>query len=280
MDRTWFFVPGNNEKFLAKAKELAADVIIFDLEDSVVPDGKIEAREMILETLKNDDIKSKKYIRVNEIDSLYFINDISSLISEYIDGIITPKVNSTDDMKIVDYLISQFEKENGLKSGTIKTVPLIETGKGVVNAFEIASSNKRIESIAFGAEDYMLDVNIPKDENNALLHARSTLVTAASAAGISPPVDSVFTDFKDEEGLLEASRTSKGLGFQGRLVIHPEQIDDVNTIFAPTDEELAEAKKIVEAYESSFEEGSGIVEVNGKMIDTPVAQRAKKLLYM
>src|SRR5699024_8608765 len=235
---------------------------------------------MIIETLKNDDIKPKKYIRVNEISSLYFINDISTLVGIYIDGIITPKVNSADNMKIVDYLISQFEKENDIETGRIKTVPLIENGKGIANAFEIAASIERNETIAFGAEDYMLDVNIPKDENNVLLHARSVLTASAGAAGINPPVDSVYTDFKDQEGLLEASRTSKALGFQGRLVIHPKQIDEVNTIFAPTDEELTEAKRIVAAYESAFEAGSGAIEVDGKMIDIPVAERAKKLLGM
>lgn len=280
MDKSWFFIPGSKDKFLAKSTDLKADIIIFDLEDSVVQAEKATAREKIMPWLNNPDIHSKKYVRVNEINSIYFIDDVRAVAVEHLDGVVLPKAAESDDIKILDYLLTIFEKQNNLKINDIKIVPLIETGKGMMNALEIASSSPRVETLAFGAEDYMLDVSIPGDGNQSLLHARSTLVAASSAAGINQPVDSVFTDFKDEEGLREASALSRGLGFQGRLVIHPKQIEAVNEVYAPTHSEVEEAEKIVDAFESSADEGEGAIEVEGKMIDPPVYERAKKLLKM
>ena len=127
---------------------------------------------------------------------------------------------------------------------------------------------------------YMLDLGIPGDSNQSLMHARSTLVAASSAAEINQPVDSVYTDFNDEEGLKEASELSRGFGFQGRLVIHPKQIETVNKVYAPTSSEIEEAEKIVDAFKASIDDGDGAIEVDGKMIDPPVYERAKKLLEM
>lgn len=280
MDKSWFFIPGSKDKFLAKSAELDADVIIFDLEDSVVPDEKDAARGKIKPWLSNNDISAKKYIRVNEVNSTFFIDDIKTLTDENLDGFVLPKTSDTDDIKILDYLITTFERKNNLILNQIKIVPLIETSKGILNAADIASSSSRIEAMAFGAEDYMLDLSIPGDSNQSLLHARSTLVAASSAAGINQPVDSVFTDFKDEVGLETASIKSRGFGFQGRLVIHPKQIDTVNTVYAPAASEIEAAKRIVDAFKSSIDDGNGAIEVDGKMIDPPVYERAKKLLEM
>ena len=280
MDKSWFFIPGSKDKFLAKAPELKADVIIFDLEDSVVPDEKDEAREKIKPWLNNKDISAKKFVRVNEVNSTFFIDDIRELINENLDGFVLPKTNNTDDIKILDYLITTFEKQNNLKLNQIKIVPLIETSSGLLNAHTIASVSSRIEAMAFGAEDYMLDLGIPNDSNQSLLHARSTLVATSSAAGISQPIDSVFTDFNNENGLKEASKLSRNFGFQGRLVIHPKQIEIVNSVYAPTTAEIEEAEKIVNAFKSSIDDGEGAIEVDGKMIDPPVYERAKKLLNM
>lgn len=280
MDKSWFFIPGSKDKFLAKSTELKADIIIFDLEDSVVPKEKDEAREKIKPWLNNKTISAKKYVRVNEIDSTFFIDDIRRLVNEGPDGFILPKTNSKDDIKILDYLITIFEKQNNMKLGQIKIVPLIETSAGILNAADIAAESSRIEAMAFGAEDYMLDSGIPADSSQSLLHARSTLVAASGAAGISPPVDSVFTDFNDEDGLKEASKLSRGFGFQGRLVIHPKQIVTVNEVYAPTASEIKEAEKIVNAFKTSMDDGNGAIEVDGKMIDPPVYERAKKLLEM
>jgi|SRR5699024_5581931 len=280
MKKSWIFIPGIKERFLEKSKELESDILIFDLEDSVIPNDKIEARYMVKRFIDSMESHSEKYVRVNEISSLFFMEDIKELVSKDLDGIVVPKVNNVDEMKIVDYIVSQAEREKGLKIGSIKVVPLLETGEGIANAAYIASSIERVELLAFGSEDYMLDVNIPKDEYGALQYARSTLVNASSAAGIAPPIDSVYTDFNNNEGLLEASKKSRGIGFQGRLVIHPGQLKTVNSIYSPTSAEIQEAQKIVDAYDSSFDEGSGALVVDGKMIDAPVAERAKKLLEM
>ncbi|GAB3057478.1 HpcH/HpaI aldolase/citrate lyase family protein [Salinicoccus sesuvii] len=280
MNSTWLFIPGDKKKFLEKVNELQADVIIFDLEDSVVPKDKKKAREMVEAALRQTKPGSRNFVRVNDIHSPFFIDDISTLAGTAPDGIVIPKVNTQDEMMIADFLLRNYEKANNLAIGSISIVPLIETGKGIMNVVDIAKSTKRVEALAFGAEDYMLDVSIPKDEGNALLYARSILVTASSAADIAPPIDSVYTDFNDPEGLKTASLRSRGFGFQGRLVIHPKQLETINEIFAPTDYEIEEARKIVEAYETSFNDGDGALQVNGKMIDAPIAERAKKILKM
>jgi len=280
MKKSWIFIPGNKERYLEKSKELESDILIFDLEDSVVPNEKVTARFMVKKCIDYIESQPEKYVRVNEISSLFFMEDVKELVNRNLDGIVVPKVNNADEMKIVDYIISQAEREKGLEIGSVKVVPLLETGEGITNAACIASSIERVELLAFGSEDYMLDVNIPKDAYGALQYARSALVNASSAAGIASPIDSIYPDFNNTDGLLEASKKSRGIGFQGRLVIHPAQLKTVNDIYAPTSTEIQEAQKIVDAYDSSFDEGRGALVVDGKMIDAPVAERAKKLLEM
>lgn len=280
MNKSWFFVPGSKDKFLAKSLSLDTDVIIFDLEDSVVPDDKEEARLKVKEFLLDNQRASQEYVRVNDIHSPYFIDDVKELAGTDIDGIMVPKVKDTDDIKIIDYILSRYEGGHHVKDKGIKVVPLIETGKGIGEAHAIAASSGRIECLAFGGEDYKLDLNISTNDESALMYARMTLLNASGAAGIEPPIDGVFTDFHDQQSLEENCLMSRGLGFQGKLTIHPNQLETVNRVYSPTEEEMENARKIVEAYEESIDTGSGALEVDGRMIDAPVAERAKKLLGM
>lgn len=278
MNRSWVFIPGNREKFLRKAPALDADNIIFDLEDSVATKEKENARLKVKDALSNIETKSNKYVRVNGLNSSYIMNDLQQLTLGEIDGFMIPNVNGREDIIVVDYLISQLEREKGLEVGKLSIIPLIETGKGLQKIDEIIVASKRIKVVAFGAEDFMLDMNIPKDDENTLLMARSKLVVSSRAANIQPPIDSVYTDIHNEDGLTKATLIAKNLGFQGKLIIHPSQLKIVNEIFIPTESELKEAKKIVRAYEQSKAKGIGSIQVDGQMVDVPVVERARKIL--
>lgn len=278
MYRSWMFVPGNNEKHLRKVKDLTADVIIYDLEDAVPDERKASARVQVKETIASRSEKVN-FVRVNALDTRYFIDDINGIMTEHLSGIMLPKVNSREDILIAAYLLGQLEEKHQLPKGGLAIVPLIETAKGLENASDIAKASERVLCLSFGAEDYTLDLNIePANAEEALTYARSKLVVASKAADKEAPIDSVYTDFHNEAGLEQAALASKRYGFQGKLLIHPKQIDIVNRVFSPTDEQIAEAKRIVELYEASLQKGEGAVQLDGKMIDVPIAERAKRIL--
>lgn len=274
---SWLFIPGNKEKHLQKANQLRADVFIFDLEDAVPPLEKEKAREKVVQTLQT--LEKNIFVRVNDLASDYILADLEKVIIPNVQGIVLPKVNHKEDIIIADFLVSKFEKKNGLERGAISIVPLIETAEGVDQAFDIASGSDRVCRLALGAEDLILDLNIdPSEGESELLYVRSQLVIASRAAKIKAPIDSVYTDFRDETGLSLATRNGKKHGFGGKLLIHPAQIEPVNNIFMPTVTEMNEAKMIVQAYEKAIREGEGATQVDGKMIDAPVYERAKKLV--
>lgn len=275
---SWIFIPGINKKFLSKAESLNTSAVIFDLEDSVLPEDKEKAINLVNETLRTLNNSCKKYIRVNSLKTQYFLQDINHLDLVKIDGLMIPKVDSRDDMVIIDYLLSQLEDKNNITRNTVRVIPLIESGKGVHSSYEIAASAARVEALAFGSEDYKFELDIKENDSDAMKFARASLVTASNAMMIAKPIDGIFTDFQDEEGLKYSSRKSKNSGFQGRLVIHPKQLNIVNKEYRPTSEEIEEAKKIVKAYEESKHSGRGAISLDGKMIDPPVANRAQKLI--
>lgn len=273
------FVPGNRDKLLKESENISVDALIFDLEDAVPHEDKESARLKIKKTMKRIGRKNN-YVRVNSISTHYFLDDINALINEDITGIMLPMTNSSEDIIILDYILEQMERKSGLPRYSVAILPIIETASGLYCAYEIAKASKRINQLAFGAEDFMLDLKIKPDEQQAqLLYARSKLVNTSRAAGIEAPIDSVFKDIRDLKGLEIESQKAKGLGFQGKLIIHPEQIEPVNKAFHPTKEEIIKAKIIVEKYESAAEIGIGAIQVDGKMVDFPVAQQAKQILY-
>ncbi|MCF3943751.1 HpcH/HpaI aldolase/citrate lyase family protein [Oceanobacillus alkalisoli] len=278
MYRSWLFIPGNRDKHLRKAIDLEADVIIYDLEDAVPDEDKQLARLKVKETMTKAN-HQVNIVRVNGLDTNYFVDDLHGIVSAELTGLMLPKVNSRDDVLIADYLLGQLEVKHGIKKGTLVLLPLIETAKGIENVSEIAGSSERILCLCFGAEDYMLELNLEADSaQTALNYARSKLVVASAAAKKAAPVDAVYPDFHDEAGLEAATIVSKQAGFQGKLLIHPKQIDIVNHIFSPTQKEIDEAKRIVEIYTASIDKGEGAIQLDGKMIDVPIAERARRLL--
>ncbi|MBP2077170.1 HpcH/HpaI aldolase/citrate lyase family protein [Oceanobacillus polygoni] len=278
MYRSWLFVPGNQEKYLYKAKELSADVIIYDLEDAVPIERKKSSRIKVNKAI-NETRGQVSFVRVNAPATPYFIDDLNGIIGENLSGIVLPKVNQTDDIVIADYLLGQLERKHNLAKGTFSIIPLIETALGVYNVHEIAQASERILCLCFGAEDFMLDLNIEQNgQQPELTYARSKLVIASRLAGKEAPIDSVYTNFQDVKGLEEEAQVAKQSGFQGKLVIHPNQIEVVNEVFYPTTAQIEEAQKIVALYNRSLERGEGAIQFGGKMIDVPVAERARKIL--
>lgn len=275
MYRTWMFVPGSQDKHLDKAKDLPADVLIFDLEDAVPKMDKAVARRKVKISIQNLENKIN-FVRVNALSTPYFLEDIDQIVDSNLAGVVLPKTNTREDIIITDYLLRQTELKHGLKSNSISIVPIIETGKGLHNAYEIASASERVQCLSFGAEDFKLDMEIDaKEAEYELMYARSSLVTDSRAAEKQAPIDSVYIDFQDHQGLESSARNGKRFGFQGKLVIHPKQIEVINQVFAPTVEQIKEAKVIVETY--NFEE-AGAIQIDGQMIDFPVAERARKML--
>jgi citrate lyase subunit beta/citryl-CoA lyase len=272
------FIPGYKDRHLEKVKTLSADAYILDLEDAVAEENKTAARQKVKRFIENTEHLTI-FVRVNALETDYFLEDIQEVVHANLAGIVLPMTHQKEDIVIADFLLGQMEKKSHIKNGCVSILPIIETASGLQNAYDIASASQRISCLAFGAEDFMLHTNIdPDGQQTQLLYARSKLVTDSIAAGINPPIDSIYTDFRDNEGLKNAAIAGRKLGFQGKLVIHPNQIQVVNELYSPTDEQITEAEKIVEAYNWALKNGSGAVQVNGKMIDAPVAERAKVVL--
>jgi citrate lyase subunit beta / citryl-CoA lyase len=282
LSRTWMFVPGIDHRKMAKARDLGADVLIYDLEDAVSINEKQMAREMVREEISSLTISNfTKYVRINAINTPYFHDDLHEVVDEKINGIMLPKAESAQDLIFLNGIISQMEKKRGIPEGSIKIIPLIESAIGLYRAYDIATSVKRVNRLAFGSMDFMLDIKVQSTkEGTEILYARSQLVVVSRAAGIEAPIDTVFIDIKDTESLKKETNLVKQLGFKGKLVIHPSQIEIVNGLFNPTKEEIEESKLIVAAFEKSSSEGIGAIQVHGKMVDQPIVESAKKILQM
>lgn len=203
---------------------------------------------------------------------------MEAVIIPGIDGISQPKPSTGQDIQKVDEIVTRIEKESGLAEGHVRMLPWIETSLGLINAYEIASSSPRINGIIFGANDLVLETGITRsEEGNELLYPRTKIVIAARAAGVSA-IDTPYNNFKDETGLIRETKHARNLGFRGKFVIHPSQVDVVNKIFRPTEEEVAYARKVVTVFDEARAKGFASASLDGKMIDIPIAQRALIIL--
>ncbi|MBF8303661.1 MAG: citrate lyase subunit beta [Dehalococcoidia bacterium] len=277
--RSLLFVPGNQPPKIEKARNLAPDILVLDLEDSVPPAEKPKARDIVSSLLPTM-VKQGRglFVRINPLISGLAEAEIDAVVQPGLDGISLPKVNTPDDIITAVNMIELREKAVGLKPGSIRLLPWIETARSILHAEEIARASTRIVALAFGADDYALDMNIVRSpEGKELLLPKGLLAIAARAAGVVA-VDGIYANFRDEDGLLGEARLARQLGFAGKFLIHPAQISPVNRIFAPSDAEVEQAKKIVTAFEAAVAGGVAVTVVDGEMVDTPVAERAKKLL--
>jgi len=279
--RTLLSVPGNRRNMIQKARDLTTDVLILDLEDSVPRSEKAAARAMVRDSIAELANAGKKvFVRINSLASGLAHDDLEAVIVPGINGINQPKPATAGDVAEVADIIERLEKERGIEAGHIKILPWVETAKGILNAYQIATASPRVIGIIFGAEDFALDTGMLRtEEGSELLYPRTTVVIAARAAGVSA-IDTPYNNFKDEQGLIREAKLARSLGFDGKFLIHPSQIEPVNRIFRPTDEELARARSIVAAFEAAEAKGLGATSMDGKMIDTPIANQARRLLSL
>ncbi len=275
--RSLIFIPGNNQRFLEKAKSLPSDIVCFDLEDSVPDNEKKKARKIIKESLKSrSEYSSEVYVRTNSPSSGKIPDDLDEIVRKGIDGIVIPKVNNVKELKKIEKNLSSLEKKRKLDS--ILLIPSIESAEGVVNTYDIASSSKRISAVVFGVFDLLNDMGIEYTKNpEGAKYARSKIPLDAKAAG-AYALDAIWQDLKDEKGLKEDCIAGRKLGYVGKTLIHPDQIDITHKIFHPNETEIKWAQKVYKTYLQSTKKGKGATTVDGKMIDEVHFKRAKALL--
>ncbi len=280
MLRSLLFVPADSPKKLAKAKTLRPDAFIFDLEDAVAPDNKLAARRELaveLDALKPS--ASRIFVRVNSAKTSFLKDDLRTAVHPCVDGLVLPKSDDPAELATVDREISRIEEEKGIAPGKIKLLLIIETALGVVRSGDLARSGPRTIGLAFGAEDYCADIGVSRTRTGEeVAFARSVVAVHARAYQIHA-LDTVFVNFQDEEGFLEEARRAKQMGFTGKALIHPSQIELVHRAFAPEDHEVNWAKRVVETYEAAKAAGIGVVALDHKMIDEPVLTQAKRILH-
>jgi citrate lyase subunit beta/citryl-CoA lyase len=275
--RSLIFVPGNNPRFLEKAKKIQADIVCFDLEDSVPDDEKTSARKLIKNALKSrSEYSSSIFVRTNSPLSGKIPSDLKEIIQKGIDGIVIPKVNNVTELKKIQKTLSGLEKSKKLKP--IQIIPSIESAEGVVNSYSIASFGKRVTAIVFGIFDLLNDLGVEytKDSPGGK-YSRYKIPVDAAAAGISA-IDGIWQDLNDLKGLQKDCNFGKSLGYAGKSVIHPDQISMVHKSFYPNKTEISWAEKVCKVYLKSTKKGKGATTVDGKMIDEVHYKQAQALL--
>ena len=279
--RTALFAPGNRPDRAEKAIGLGADAVIIDLEDAVPIAEKESSRAMVREVVDKHPGK-RMYVRINGLSTQYAKVDLEAIASKNLVGIMLPKVESPDDVFKIDRLLTEVEKDNGLEARVLEVISICETAKGLEEIYPILTAKteyNRIAVVAFGAADYTLDLGISLTrEGKELEYPRSRIPIACRAAGIMPPLDSPWMiDLKDIDGLIADANKAKAYGFQGKIVIHPNQIEPCHRVFTPTEEEIAFAKKVIEAFEEAEREGKAAIQLEGKFIDYPVVEKSRRV---
>ena len=281
--RSALFVPGNNMRMITKATTLPADAIVFDLEDAVPLPDKETARIMIRDSIALvKSTGSYVFVRINALTTGLTDEDLKAVVIDGLDGLLVPKAESESDVLEVARMLEANEKDRGLEIGSVRLIPLAETAKGIVNAYEIASASERVVALAFGAGDYYRDLGRStasiSSEQTEFLYARSQTVVSSRAAGVQS-LDTVFFGLlTDMEGFTKEALLALQLGFTGKFLIHPTQIEVTNKIFSPAPDEVDYARKVVEAFEEAQSRGLGAVSLAGKMIDIMSYRQAKDLV--
>ncbi|GAT18268.1 citrate lyase subunit beta [Secundilactobacillus silagincola] len=279
--RTMMFVPGNNPAMVKDAGIYGADSIMFDLEDSVSLSEKDAARVLVYEALQTQDYgNAELVVRVNGQDTEFYANDVKAMVKAGIDVIRLPKAESADMVKQLETDILAAEKEFGREEGSTHLMAAIESAKGVLNAPQIAAASDRMIGIALSAEDYTTDMKTHRYPDGAELEfARNMVLHAARAAGVAA-FDTVFTNMDDTEGFYRETEYIHQLGFDGKSLVNPRQIEMVNKVYEPTEKEVLNAKNVINAIEEARLKGSGVISMNGQMVDRPVVLRAQRVMRL
>ncbi|MDV7745392.1 citrate (pro-3S)-lyase subunit beta [Enterococcus mundtii] len=278
--RTMMFVPGANAAMLRDAPLYGADSLMFDLEDAVSLKEKDSARLLVHMALKTFDYsKVETVVRINALTA-GGDQDIEAMVLAGIDVIRLPKTETAQDIIEVDQVITSVEETYQIPMGTTKMMAAIESAEGVLNAREIAKASKRLVGIALGAEDYVTNMKTQRyPDGQELSFARNMILHSARAAGIAA-IDTVYSDVENLEGFQTEVRLIKQLGFDGKSVINPRQIPLVHAIYEPTEKEIQAAKEVIWGIQEAEAKGSGVISVNGKMVDKPIVERAERVIAL
>ena len=277
--RSLLFVPANRPNMVERAHAAPADVICLDLEDSVPPAEKAAARDAIRAAVPSLKAAGRSvHVRLNHLDTGLAGDDLAAAVCPELDGLAFPKAEGGQQIRDLDVLLRQQELQKGVKPGSILLFPSIETARGVLRCEEIATASSRIGGVSLGAYDYALDLGVAhRADGREIEYARRVVVHVCTAYGIIP-LDGVFGDFRDEAGLVADVEYARSIGMKGKYVIHPAQIEPVNRGFSPSDAELEEARQIVAAFDEALARGHASVQVDARMVDIPVANRARALI--
>jgi len=277
--RSWMFVPGNRQRFLEKIYELETppDAVFLDLEDGVIPEEKPVARTLVAEVLRRAEPGPLRAVRVNAVETDWFREDLEAIAVPGLEAICISKAESAEHVLTAARALDRFDPE-----GTVGIVAAIESASSLLQAPAIAAAHPRVLGLMFGAEDYALDLGLgAKREGEAgdLLYPRSAIVVAATAARVLS-IDGVFPDLDDPDGLLRDIVQGRRLGFSAKSTFNPRQIDLINERFSPTEDEIAYAREVADAFDAAVERGDASVAVGGQLVDRPIVLRAQRLLEL
>lgn len=272
-------MPGDSMKKIQKAAGLAVDCIIMDIEDGVAYNQKEAARTTILEALQTVNFgANEKLVRVNRVGSGLTAGDLITTVPGKPDGFVIPKVEDADQVKYVHHLLNDLETAHQIPTGTFTLHAIIESARGLWNAREIAHASPRLTALQFGAEDLAGDMGLTRTrEGKEIFYGRSVVVTAASEAGLQA-IDGVYLQIQDSDGAYTEAKEVAGMGYQGKMAIHPGQIEPFHRAFTPSDAEITAALRLVEAHETHQAQGVGAFVFEGKMIDPAIVAPAEQVL--
>jgi citrate lyase subunit beta/citryl-CoA lyase len=263
--RSFLFAPGSEERKLVRALDSGADAVVADLEDAVAPEEKGAARDLATHLVGDARTESVRLLRVNGVGTEWHDADLTAVSGRGLDGIVLPKATDAAVRAVAGRV-------------DLPIVAIVETARGLRDAFAVAS-HEQVAVLLLGAVDLGLDLGLEqRDDGQEILFARSSLVVDSAAAGLRGPVDRVWVDVRDLEGLARDCAFARSLGFRGKALVHPDQVAPTHEAFAPTASELRRAREIVAAYDRAVGDGQGVVALDGDMIDAPVAERARELL--
>ena len=276
--RTFLFAPGNHPRRVEKAFTLGADAVILDLEDAVAVSEKASTRATVVAALGTPR-RCRGYVRVNAVGTEWGFADLLAVVRPGVDGIVLPKVEGADQLRAVEWAVGALEREHRLPPGGIDLIPIIETALGFTQLEAIARAGTRARRIAFGAGDFNLDLGMTWSREEAeLLTFRAGFVTISRAAGLEPPLDTVWVDLKDQEGFVRSVEHVRALGFQGKMCIHPDQVPLANRAFTPTEAQVADARRVVAAFDEAEAKGLASIQLDGRFIDYPIVHAARRML--
>ncbi|MGL5313972.1 MAG: aldolase/citrate lyase family protein [Peptostreptococcaceae bacterium] len=284
--RSMLFVPGNNPGIIRDVHIYKPDSVMFDLEDAIAITEKDSARFLVHNMIKNlgdiyKELDIETVVRINGLATEFWKEDLEAVVSAGVEVVRIPMTESVEDVMAVDAEIERIEKECGMEVGSTKIMVAIETALGVMNSFSIAKSpTKRLIAMALSGEDFVTSMKTTRtEEGDELYVARGTIAMAARACGLEV-LDTVYADVNNDEGFLKEANLIKRMGFGGKSLIHPRQVELIHGVYTPSEKEIAKAQKIVDATAEALKQNLGVFTVDGKMVDKPIIERAQRVLQL